>query len=153
MRVGILKRPDGGISIVNPAPHLRIEDVIDKANPEGLPVVFMDTSELPPDRVFRNAWKHLHDKIDIDKKEAEKLHMDRLRMLRKKQLEKLDIEFTKALGRKDENLATLIEEQRQELRDMPDNFDLSAIPLKSLPEAQPPYLDGDVRELKKQVPK
>lgn len=51
----IYSRPDGGVSVVVPAPGASVEDCI-KAVPPGVPHNVVDVSALPADRLFRDAW-------------------------------------------------------------------------------------------------
>lgn len=51
---------DGGVAVIVPAPGcgLTIEQIAAKDVPEGKPYQIIDVSELPSDRVFRNAWEY-----------------------------------------------------------------------------------------------
>lgn len=73
--------------------------------------------ELPASQAFNNARRHKDDKVYIDMAEALKIHQDKLRKLREPKLAALDVEFTKAQGKKNEALADEVEAKRQALRD------------------------------------
>jgi hypothetical protein len=51
---------DGGVAVIVPAPGcgLTIEQIAAKDVPEGKPYKIIDVSELPSDRIFRNAWEY-----------------------------------------------------------------------------------------------
>ena len=50
---------DNTISIVYPAPNSRLtfDEIIKKSVPSGVPYLVIDSSELPADREFRDAWE------------------------------------------------------------------------------------------------
>lgn len=56
----IYPNDDGGVAVIVPAPGcgLTIEQIAAKDVPEGKPYQIIDVSELPSDRVFRNAWEY-----------------------------------------------------------------------------------------------
>lgn len=157
MQIGILKKVDGSVSIVVPSKEAlkkkSIEDIIKKANTANLPVDIIDSEELPDDRVFRNAWELVDGKIEINRKKAEALHMDRLRILRNKQLLTLDKEYIIALENDDIEKLQMIKNLKQDLRTMPKTFKLDRHDLKSLHKQKPNYLEGNIEELKTKVPK
>lgn len=78
MRRIIYERPDGGISIVTPVFNIRESKGWTDADSEQrafakLPANainprFIEESEIPQDRTFRDAWKH---DLTIDTKKAE----------------------------------------------------------------------------------
>jgi hypothetical protein len=49
----------GGVAIIIPAPEcgLTIEEIAAKDVPEGKPFKIVDVSDIPTDRLFRNAWE------------------------------------------------------------------------------------------------
>ena len=51
----IYPNDEGGVAIVVPAPGVALEDVL-KAVPAGKPYKIVDVSEIPSDRLFRDAW-------------------------------------------------------------------------------------------------
>ncbi len=53
----IYPNDEGGVAIVVPAPGVALEDVL-KAVPSGKPYKIVDVSEIPSDRLFRDAWSY-----------------------------------------------------------------------------------------------
>jgi hypothetical protein len=53
---------DGGVAIVIPSPEaletMTIEEIAAKDIPEGKPYKIIDTTDVPTDRTFRNAWEY-----------------------------------------------------------------------------------------------
>ena len=56
----IYPTPEGGVSIIIPAPDcgLTIEQIAAKDVPAGVPYSIVDASDIPSDRTFRNAWEY-----------------------------------------------------------------------------------------------
>ena len=54
----IYKKPEGGVSVIIPAPDsgLTIEQVAAKDVPTGLPYKIVDASDIPTDRTQRHLW-------------------------------------------------------------------------------------------------
>jgi len=49
---------EGGVAIIVPADcGLTIEEIAAKDVPEGKPFKIVDVSDIPTDRLFRNAWE------------------------------------------------------------------------------------------------
>jgi hypothetical protein len=46
---------DGGVAVIIPAESI---ETAMKDIPEGKPYKIVDTSEIPEDRTFRNAWEY-----------------------------------------------------------------------------------------------
>lgn len=54
----IYRTDDGGVAIVVPADcGLTIQQIAAKDVPTGKPYKIVDVSEIPSDRIFRNAWE------------------------------------------------------------------------------------------------
>lgn len=51
---------EGGVAIIIPAPEcgLTIEEIAAKDVPEGKEYKIIDTTDVPSDRTFRNAWEY-----------------------------------------------------------------------------------------------
>lgn len=53
---------DGGVAVIIPAPEYllenSIEDLAAKDLPAGKPYKIVDTTDIPTDRTFRNAWEY-----------------------------------------------------------------------------------------------
>ena len=146
-KVAILVNPDNSISVVRASPKYTEEEVLEvfkKSNPKNLPITIVDESELPIDRVFRNAWNLSGGIVEIDSGKARNIHMDRLRHLRNKQLEKLDKEMMVAADKEDVEKVKEIRQLKQRLRDMTKTEDLTLLDMDTLKTHQPHYLEGDV---------
>ena len=59
MNLIIYKTDEGGVAVIIPAPEcpLLIEEIAKKDVPTGVPYLIIDSSELPADREFRDAWE------------------------------------------------------------------------------------------------
>jgi len=86
----------GGVSIVIPTGEVPFEVVLQKDVPAGVNYKVVDSSELPSDRAFRNAWI-FNDGVEIDLTQAKEIHKNNIRTVRKPLLEELDVEFQRAL--------------------------------------------------------
>ena len=51
---------DGGVAVIIPAAEcgLTIEEIAAKDVPAGKPFKIVDTTDVPSDRTFRNAWEY-----------------------------------------------------------------------------------------------
>ncbi len=51
---------DGGVAVIVPAPGcgLAIEEIARKDVPFGKPFKIINTTDVPDDRTFRNAWEY-----------------------------------------------------------------------------------------------
>lgn len=51
---------DGGVAVIVPAPEcgLTIEQIAQKDVPAGVEYKIVDVSEIPQERLFRNAWEY-----------------------------------------------------------------------------------------------
>jgi len=53
---------DGGVAVIIPTPEYllenSIEDLAAKDVPAGKPYKIIDTTDIPTDRTFRNAWEY-----------------------------------------------------------------------------------------------
>jgi hypothetical protein len=140
----IYTRPDGGVSIVVPA----IEDmdlVLSQSVPKDVTnVQIVEYEDLPTDRTFRNAWVQEDKSISVDMDKARDIHMDKIRWLRNQELQKLDPQFMKALEQNDTDRLKEIATLKQELRDIPQTFDLTvATTPDELKELIPQQLKGE----------
>jgi hypothetical protein len=104
----IFSRPDGGVSVVSPAPGVTIEQAM-----LGLPVNadkvhVVDASAIPQDRYFRDAWRLGDGCIEHDMEKCKSLHRNKIRAARAPKLAALDVEQLR--GRD-------VEAQKQVLRD------------------------------------
>ena len=120
MRKIVVKRIDGGVSIVCPSPEATSELLLrDALAVEGyVSHREIDDLDIPKDRIFRNAWTDNlpTNKIDIDMTKAKEIKKDQMRRLRKPKLEALDVQFMIALESGSDTL--VIKEKKKELRDV-----------------------------------
>lgn len=151
----VFKRPDGTCGIVTPSEYglqrRTIEEIAKKDVPrpiigetsdgrpmfgEQYPYRIVDTSNIPSDRYFRNAWTddNITETVDVDMKKACDIHMDVIRRGRDKKMKELDIETLKGND---------VQPEKQALRDIPQTFDLSkATTPEELKELWPEELAG-----------
>lgn len=47
----------GGISVIHPTGEIPIEAVAFKDVPPGVPYLFVEDSDIPEDRAYREAWE------------------------------------------------------------------------------------------------
>lgn len=125
-------RPDGGISIVVPAPKSDLEKVLGPISQEtyeahvwersvpsdAINPRYVDEGGVPEDRKFRGAWVDATPEasVDIDLALAKDVALNDLRNKRKDLMVKLDIEFMTKLE-KGEDL-TDVKLRKQQLRDI-----------------------------------
>lgn len=149
MKKIIYTRPDdGGVSIVCPASIddlRRLEKFKDMTQAEyeahvwersvpadAINPQYLDDKDLPEDRYFRNAWKQDDKKAVVDMDQAKEIHMEQIRKARNKALKALDIETMKGID---------VQAEKQVLRDLPDNFDLTATTPEELKALWPEELN------------
>lgn len=89
----IYSRADGGVSVIIPAPGVLLEDVI-KDVPEGAVSAVVNASEIPDDRVFRDAWRLSNNKISHDILAAKDISHALRREARAKEFIPLDVKAT-----------------------------------------------------------
>lgn len=93
--------------------------VVAKSVPkDGANILFVDESDIPQDRTFRDAWTHDGRGITHDMDKCREIHKDRLRQLRAPQLAALDVEYQRADERQDIAAKQRISAQKQALRDV-----------------------------------
>lgn len=140
----IWQKPDGEIletipAVVDPISGLRYEepesDYLDRlaarikqsapAVLDAARVADLQKTDIPNDFGFRGALRWNGSRLFIDMAVARSIHMDRIRAARDAKLEALDREWMAAVGQNQKALAEKIEVERQRLRMLPENFDLS----------------------------
>ena len=86
----------GGLAIVIPSPNgkLPIEQIAANDVPKGLSFQIVDTSSIPSDRTFRNAWTKAGNGIQTDMLKAALIAHDKRRAARDAELEPLDRKAT-----------------------------------------------------------
>lgn len=132
MKVIAYSRPDGGVSVVNPAPGrvaglvaggMTEDEAIAVIQAKSVPgdatqVEVMDRPLIPTSRVFRNAWtKSGGGPPVVDMPKARVIKTEQIRRERDKRLKAEDVETMKAI----QNPAQLnvIEARKRTLRDIP----------------------------------
>ena len=132
MKKIIYTRIDGGISVVTPVRNTypRIEELTDeeveqrawdKLPDDAINPKFVEETEIPSDRTFRNAWKVEDGSVAVDMGKAKDLTKDRLRNERKPLLEAQDVAFQRALETGASTASIVSEKQR--LRDITKQVD------------------------------
>jgi hypothetical protein len=106
--------------------RVTVEDIAAKDVPEGIDYEIVQRAEIPADRTFRNAWKKDGKGIAVDMPKAKEIWVNHWRLAREPLLKEADVEFTKALGQKNQQKADQAEAKRQALRDVT-LTDLSAV--------------------------
>lgn len=120
---------NGTLYIIDPAPKERLELVLGSLTDEEYEAHVWERSvpkdainpqyadSLPEDWYFRDAWKQNGKTGIVDMGKAKEIHMDKIRKARDKKLKELDVETMKGID---------VQDKKQVLRDLPDNFDLTA---------------------------
>jgi hypothetical protein len=93
----VYTRPDGGVSVVCPAPHLDTPETIDfvavdaiaKAGLPPTPYEVIDHTELPPTRRWRNAWRRVGRNVAADIVEARRIRRAELMERRDRLVERV----------------------------------------------------------------
>jgi len=106
--------------------------------PVGAEIRILDKSEFPDDRTFRNAWEDLGiGSVQVNLPKARGLQMDSIRKVRDKELSALDITFMRAVEDEDTDAQATIKAKKQELRQIPQTFDLTTDTPEELKEKWP----------------
>lgn len=113
MRV-IVYMKDGVLQVVRPC-SVDLEEQAWKRLPSGVNARWVDDSELPPNRDFRNAWGA---DLRVDMPKARDLHRETLRKLRAPKLAELDVEYIRADEAGNESRKSSIALRKQALRDV-----------------------------------
>jgi len=129
----IITRADGGVSILHPTdPRSDVSALIAKwesagGNRKAISWRRGRKSDIPTDRTFRNAWDDSDStpKVVVNMPKAREIHMDKIRATRDAKLAELDIEVLKAMEAGDTARVTAIAKEKQDLRNIPQTFDLS----------------------------
>ena len=81
--------------------------------------------------------------IVVNMSKARGIHMDRIRQVRNKELANLDVPFMKALEDEDTDVQATLKVKKQELRDIPQTFDLTTDTPEELKSKWPEGLSKD----------
>jgi hypothetical protein len=116
----VFTRDDGSCGIIVPSDKTTrtIQEIAEKDVPSGFSYRITDVSNIPTDREFRNAWTDINatETVDVNMTKARTIYMDKIRTVRNEKLKELDIETMKGID---------VQPQKQVLRDLPSNIDLS----------------------------
>lgn len=93
--------------------------------PDALNIRTINDEDLPISREFRNAWADNGRQIYIDLEKARLTHMQRIRYMRDLKLSVLDKELNRAIEQDKTEEVAIIKAEKQRLRDIPQQFDLS----------------------------
>lgn len=124
----LIKRSDGGVSILNPTMEATPETILRDVQGSRGYVSHREIDEtlIPEDRTFRDAWTDDNPTptIDVDMEKAREIQKDNLRTERQPLLDELDIEFMRAVESGDTALQKEISTKKQALRDITDHPDI-----------------------------
>ena len=128
MRKIIYTMPDGGLAVVHTVRNTVGETLTTDAEieqrawnrlpTEAINPVFVDASDIPTDRTFRDAWKADGSKVTHDMDKCRAIHTDRLRTLRAPKLAALDVAYQRADEGGDHEGKASITARKQALRDV-----------------------------------
>jgi hypothetical protein len=126
----VYSRPDGGVSVIVPAPNYRLagesdEKFIARIMAKDVPtdatdVAVCDEADIPTDRTFRNAWERGGKSVVVNMPKAREIHMARIRARRNELLDASDKELARAQETGGDVRA--IQARRQALRDVPQSI-------------------------------
>ena len=117
----VIYKDGDGVAVVVPAPGVGIDHVIKHDIPRNVDYKIVDSSLIPPDRTFRDAW-NMDCEVDMDA--AKDIWHDRMRPVRNDRLKALDIEWMKAMEKGETKEASNIAALKQSLRDVTDRSDI-----------------------------
>ena len=153
----IYTRPDGEVSVVNPALGVDIDTVLARSIPgDAVNVTVVDETSIPTDREFRNAWRQSAGVINIPVTQARKVARRRITALVSKEIALLDDIRTKAqiendttlIGQVDARKATIQSTVIPAIRDGIAN----AATIASLKTVRRTYIDGRPQAVKDALP-
>jgi len=98
--------------------------VIQGAVPEGATYRVVDPGDLPVNGYFRDQWEDTGVRVVVNMDRARLHHMGAIRCARDKELQSLDVPFLRAVEKGDAGDQRRLANLKQELRDIPQLFDL-----------------------------
>lgn len=107
----IFTRPDGGVSIIIPAPGIDLARAMQDVPADAADVQVVDAAEVPNDRTFRAAWKQDQKSLAVDVVKAKDIAHEKRRAKRAAEFAPLDVEATVPV------LAAAAEAKRQKIRE------------------------------------
>lgn len=112
----VLKRSDGGVSIIHPAPKSRksneteaewLDRVLTKATPPGVNFEDIDSSDLPKDRDDRHAWEFDSNSKKVKVNQAKKQAKDQEKAAKEQLKESAKNKIKASAGLSDEEIEAL----------------------------------------------
>jgi hypothetical protein len=137
-----IKNSDGGVSIVSPADNYEGDFVqwLKDVELDDMEFVSLFPIQLPADRYFRDAWRLVDSRVEIDLSAAKEIRINRLREARNRQLRDLDRQFIECFEKVDRDRISEIVIEKQQLRDMPNDDIFNTEDIDELKCATPSYL-------------
>ena len=107
-----------------------IEHVVTRSKATGLigadaPHYVVDESALPNDHYFFDAWEWVDGAVAVSMAKARVINMNKIRISRDAELVDKDIAFMRAIEAGDTDAQGTIRAEKQALRDIPQNFDIT----------------------------
>ncbi len=93
-KVIIYPNDEGGMCVVYPTGEVPLADVVLNDIPKGVNHFVVEISELPTDRLFRNAWVLNGRAVGVDLDKAKEVSHERRRIARDKEMAPLDTQAT-----------------------------------------------------------
>jgi len=106
----IFANDNGGVSVCIPTREISIESVQAKDTPKGSLIV--NTSDLPTDNDFFDAWELLNGVVTVSLTKAKEITKNRLRTERDPLLQEQDVAFQRALETGADTSAIVAEKAR-----------------------------------------
>ena len=123
------------LSLLDESEEYLQEMIAAKVSP-GANYWVVEAEIVPTDRYFRSAWQCVDGVVSVHMDTAKHVQMDKIRVVRDKELAKKDVEYMKALEVNDGSAAA-VATKKQELRDIPQTFDLTTDDPEILKEKWP----------------
>ena len=114
MQIIIFTNESGGVSVTYPTSDLSIQEVKAKDTPSHS--IIVDSSILPEEEDFFNAWELNGSSVSVNLSKAKEITKSRLRLEREPLLQEQDVLFQRALE-SGANTADIVAE-KQRLRDI-----------------------------------
>lgn len=92
--------------------------------PKGVNYIVAESTILPDDRYFRDAWDLVAKDVTVNMQKAQDIHMTAIRKWRDTELKKLDVPAIRAIEAEDKTTLAEISAKKQELRDIPQTINL-----------------------------
>lgn len=150
-------RPDGGVSVVVPAPQAQLPDETEddflariqgKDVPAGVISQVVDRASFPADRTFRNAWEHdaAGSAVRVNLPKARTIHKDRLLARRDAAISGLQPKLDRADDAGDNAKIKSIKDARKASRNLDTTLDALLAALTT-PEALAAFVPPEITAL------